>query len=343
MKNLLFNVLISAFLSTFFVLHINSSENMQLIVVPGQNGLGGGNLGRVLPQFTNINRVETPDLADFGQGRCLMYLRKALMDLTTMSNNKVLHASSQGTATALNYFAYVNERVKIKAKNNGSITRTTKNCDDVSLRTDNIKALILESVMLTGNSAIEHSVTQMMLPIVEKLPLHYYWLPYFAKFAFWMYSPAGRQAIFSVDHLPQDLPIIILHAPKDPQLSFKDSQALYAYLTTKGHEHVYFMSVENGYHVLLLHEDDDQTKHLRAILNSHGVLPIKEQEEELTLDDNIKQLYQPETQPEWINHFNDLRCRENRMWYIDWCVKGVFYGLLFYMLYQKCGTQLFYS
>lgn len=182
-------------------------HNTHLLVIPGQNGLGGQNIKTVLPYFKDkdhlIHYVETPLWTpDLGQSRCVNYLKKTM---SCLENNTpvIIHASSQGTATAINYTAEHPQQVR---------------------------ALILESILLSGNSAIEHTVKYCTFPSATSLPGSYYWMPYVAKFQFPLYSPAGNQAIFNADKLPIDLPIIIMHHTNDPQLSYKDAQALYAFL-----------------------------------------------------------------------------------------------------------------
>jgi len=176
-------------------------ENSQthLLVIPGQNGMGGQNVEIVLPYFSQnkhlLHHVETPlSLPDFGQSRCQSYLKETIQSLRQQKkfhdyDRFILHASSQGTATAINYTAH---------------------------NPHNIKALILESILLTVNSAIFHTVDNVIMPESCDLPeSSYYSLPYTAKTSFPCYSPSGEQPINNIDKLPTDLPIIILHDTKD--------------------------------------------------------------------------------------------------------------------------------
>src|SRR5437870_6901540 len=72
-----------------------------LMVIPGQNGLGGQNINTVLPYFADKDHlkhcVETPlNLPDFGQSRCQNYLQKKI-NLLNQNEKVIIHASSQGT------------------------------------------------------------------------------------------------------------------------------------------------------------------------------------------------------------------------------------------------------
>jgi hypothetical protein len=262
-----------------------------LLVIPGQNGMGGQNVDTVLPYFAQHrlkHEIETPQQnPDFGQTNCLTLLKKKIDDLKDKgilqeNDHLVIHGSSQGTATTINY----------AAKN-----------------PQNIKAIILESVMLTGNSAIFHTVDKMMLADSCNLPdSSYYALPYTAKSLFPNYSPTGKQPIFTADKLPQDLPIIILHDTQDFQLSFKDAQALYAFLThTKKNKYVYLFAQESpqGAHInLLKHRNKKEIAAINTILALHNILPFEQQEiTDIMID--LKE-YQPEPQQEWLDHFANI-------------------------------------
>jgi hypothetical protein len=274
-------------------LSMEPENKTHLLIIPGQNGLGGQNVETVLPYFEKNHQqahtIETPlKLPDFGQNRCQNYLKDKinwLKENEVLRNNPlIIHASSQGTATAINY--------------------TAKN-------PKNIKCLILESVMLSGNSAIEHTINTMMLPGVKSIPCDYYGLPYLARCIYPSYSPAGEQPIDNIEALPTALPIIILHDTQDFQLSFKDAQALYAYLThVKNNKNVYLFAraSENGDHVLLL--TDHHTTAITAIntiLKIHNLLP-SHPNERLSL--NALQAYQPKIKQKWLDHFYNVRNKE---------------------------------
>jgi hypothetical protein len=300
---------------------MESQPNTHLLVIPGQNGMGGQNVDIVLPYFAKNNckyLVQTPfDKPDFGQKNCQNFLKKAIEELVSteiIHNNDriILHGSSQGTATTINY-----------AANNPQ----------------NIKALILESVMLTGNSAIFHTVDNVMLPEQYDLPdSSYYSLPYTAKAMYPSYSPTGEQPINNIDKLPNDLPIIILHDTKDFQLSFKDAQALYAYLThVKKNKNVYLFSQESKYgeHINLLTIDTQkEISAINTILKLHGLLPSDSDEE---INPTITYEYQPAVQPEWLAHFDAIFNKEQNLECIDTSLKLTSTSLGLYTLGKWLG------
>jgi hypothetical protein len=277
-----------------------------LLVIPGQNGMGGQNVDTVLPYFTNNNLtylIPTPlHTPDFGQKICQDYLKNAITELATTdiirdNDHLILHGSSQGTATTINYVA-----------NNPK----------------NIKALILESVLLTGNNAIFHTVDNVMIPQQCDLPQSsYYTLPYTAKCLYPNYSPTGEQPINNIDKLPIDLPIIILHDTKDFQLAFKDAQALYAYLTdVKKNKNVYLFSQESesGKHINLLGKHNvKEITAINTILSLHNLLPRDSQEDCLTQEE--LQEYQPAPKKEWLDHFNAIFNKEKNLECLDSSLK----------------------
>ena len=298
------------------------SSKTHLLVIPGQNGMGGQNVDTVLPYFTNNNRkyeVKTPlTLPDFGQTCCQELLKQAITELQSTDmirkhDGIILHGSSQGTATTINY----------AAKN-----------------PENIKALILESVMLTGNSAIFHTVDNVMLPQQYDLPdSSYYALPYIAKYSYPSYAPIGEQPVNNIDTLSPDLPIIIIHETKDFQLSFKDAQALYAYLTkVRKNKNVYLFAQESerGEHINLLTKNNSQEiRAIDTILRLHNLLPFDPSADCLTLQE--LKTYQPEPQQEWLDRFNALRNKEENLECTATSVKVAGTGLGIYTLYKWLG------
>ena len=312
--------------------------DIHLMVVPGQNGLGGGNIDTVIPHFADKpglkHNIQTPrirDGIDFGQTRCQSYLHKKMSSLKN-NDKAIIHGSSQGTATTGIYTAKHPEKVG---------------------------AIILEAVMLSGNSAIFHAISNRYpKQCITSLPGSYYWLPYLAKFVYPFYSPAGEQLVVTAHKLPKDLPIIILHHAKDPQLSHEGAQALYAFLKhVQGNENVYLMSKDSYYgeHVELLDNISCETNiqkinAINKILHQHTLLPeykdspfVKSQFMKFTRTE--LQDYQPKPKQKWLDHFNDILTKENRIWYIDWGVKTAFYSLIAYIIYrtglaEKCINRI---
>lgn len=149
-----------------------------------------------LPGHEAVIKVETPPLicGDLGQSKCLALLDKSMRPL--LNNPKVerivVHASSQGTATTLNYVAQHPEK---------------------------IAALVLEAVLVSGNSTILNVINQALRPdsptrLFTKLPGSIYWCPYLAKLMCPFYQPGGVQPILSIASLRTDIPVIMIHATR---------------------------------------------------------------------------------------------------------------------------------
>lgn len=104
-----------------------------------------------------------------------------------------------------------------------------------------IIAVILEAVLISGDSAIWHTATNYIAPNIKYIPFLYYIAPYIGIIACLSYFPAGKQSIWSINHetFPQDIPFIIIHSDDDRQLPFNGACALYYKLTEKN-KNVYF-------------------------------------------------------------------------------------------------------
>jgi hypothetical protein len=297
-----------------------------LVIVPGLNGSIGGpahNFSRWLQKKHTMHHwIGTPQesRADFGQRNCMQHVHKektaSEKNILESETPYILFGTSQGTGTSINLFNGTSENHNIMLQNP--------------------EALILQSVMLSGNSAIYHTVTNMGLPLVADLPFSYYWLPYLATIFFKSYAPAGEQPIFNVEKMPTDLPIIILHCENDQQLSFKDAQGLYAALCRNGNDNVYLFEMPNSdgdvNHFVTF---DNKTKRdILTILKNHQIV-----QEDVnawdSLEDEIK-LRQPEVKKEWLDHFDSLLKKEKRMPYMPYFnkfLKLTMIGLAAYLIY----------
>lgn len=231
-------------------------NNVHLVIVPGQNGSGGANTRVVLPRYTLASLEKEPhlrkykattpkgwlwDSIDFGQANCQKHLQEVFTQLKK-DDFVMYHLTSQGTTTGV---------------------------IDIVKNPGRVKAVILEAPMLSGNSAIYHTVNSVINYLtsgsITGLPgISYYVLPYFAKILYPGYAPAGEQMIFNVDKLPTDLPIFIIHNTQDPQLSYADALGLYAFLR-QTNDNVYFMShyKDCPEHMELLESTD--TKEIAAV------------------------------------------------------------------------------
>jgi hypothetical protein len=307
------NIFLFITLTSVYAIAMEPEAQTHLLVIPGQNGMGGQNTDMVLPYFAcnknNKTYIETPLVRpDFGQDKCQSFVDEVINRLE--GNHFIIHASSQGTATALNYTAKNPQR---------------------------IKALILESVMLTGNSAIFHTVDNVMMPQQCDLPdSSYYVLPSTAKVVYPDYAPTGEQPINNIDTLSTDLPIIILHDDQDFQLNFKDAQALYAYLThTKKNKNVYLFAQESekGQHINLLKKyNTEEISAINTILMLHNLLPSDRNQTTIDL-----KKYQPEVQQEWLDHFANLRNKEQNLECLSSSTKVVSIGVGIYALAKWFG------
>ena len=231
---------------------MEDNTRLNVYTIPGQNGCGSeadyvaGLLGA---DHVNVAPVTTPGiLPDLGQEHCLRHLRTAIA--RKPFDNAIIHATSQGTATAINYVAH----------------------EDQGRR---IKALVLESVIGSGNSAIERTVggPAMQMNHVTDLPFSYYWLPYVAQISTMQtYFPFGKQPIKSLSKIPNDLPVIIAHSKQDMQLSYRDACALYCGLRLQGNNNAYLITKPDAQHISILDNQNDQDI-VRNILKKHKLLP----------------------------------------------------------------------
>lgn len=241
-----------------------SHYNVHYAIIPGQIGVGGEHLqevGAIHPHSEkHITFVDTPlqygpipfiTAADFGQDECQKLLHEKLDPLFEDKDihKIVFHASSQGTASIVKYLHWVKETDEKRNHKWGA----------------KIGALVLESAMLSGNSAIHHCVTQSFrlgdFPYGKYLgyiPFSYYWMPYLAKFKFPFYTPGGVQPLDILEDLPHSMPVIILHSELDEVLSHEAAQVVYAKLK-KRNPHVYFISSRRNRHINLLKKSNSMT------------------------------------------------------------------------------------
>lgn len=250
-------------------------RRLHVYAIPGQNG--SGSEARYVKKLlgkksVEVTQVQTPTaLPDLGQNRCIKYLREAVKSRGN-SPEGIIHATSQGTATALNYVAYEDKGKQIKA-------------------------LILESTLGSGNSGIHHTASgplmEMTFPALSKitnLPLSYYWAPYVAKAMFPAYSPSGKQAIRSIKDVPTNMLVVIAHSKEDMQLSYDDACALYYGLREQGNNNAYLITKDGDKHLWIL-KDDKQV--VRAILHKHTLLASPDEEQGKMLGNIDLSAYQP--------------------------------------------------
>lgn len=226
---------------------------LKVYCVPGQNDKGsecyqvarltGGDDQGVL--FGHVDTPSFPKI-DFGQGYCLTHLRSGLQK--RVREKEIIHATSQGTATALNYLA-----------------------EDKAGR---IKGAVLEAVLASGNSAILHTVGGPLMPPLNRFarwPLAYYWMPYIAKALYPFYSPTGMQPIKSIQQISRDIPIVLAHSKGDPQLPFSGACAVYYALRNRGFKNTYFVQKKGFKHLQILENSVHGSSIIKAIFQRHGL------------------------------------------------------------------------
>lgn len=226
-------------------LHGAANSDYKILAVPGQNGLGSNQyyvaqqIGVSPEKIVMVDIPTTQETIDLGQDNCIKYLEDCYQNAHAKSSDYIIHATSQGTATALNFLAKNPEAQK------------------------NLKALILEAPMASGNSAIVHHAYQKV------------WLPDWLvqstaprlakKFIFPAYDPAGMQAIKSIEKLTnKNILIILIHSIHDRCLPYAGACALYYGLKERGFNNVYFITQQ------------DSAAHIKIMRNSSVVLSILE-------------------------------------------------------------------
>jgi fermentation-respiration switch protein FrsA (DUF1100 family) len=122
-----------------------------------------------------------------------------------------------------------------------------------SRKLPNIKALILESPMISVKGVTEHLANNYVR-----------WLPYGHKIAYriltWIYPNYKEHEDDITTYLPQipaELPILLIHTKNDKFVATSKVNKLIVDLHTSGHENVYYLLIE-----------DEQAKHAALTYNS---------------------------------------------------------------------------
>lgn len=299
---------------TSFLYSMDDAVNRyHLVVIPGMNG-NGGQLAASSLGIHDENRVHytnTPGAyIDLGQTTCLQHVKQTIKPLQESDDIRdlVIHASSQGSATAFHY---------------------------VSQHPQKVKALIIEGMLASGNSAIHHIINRNIIPGIGNIPGSYYILPYIVKFFYFRwYSPTGMQAIYSVDKIPQDIPVILVHCRQDPELAYSNAEAIYTRLRLKGNKGAYLIPVDtpdSEQHIHLMQQGGQVAQGVHAILAKHALHTPAQTSIDLTQ-------YQPE-----VNYaaYRDLIMREERLRWFDKGIKfcGLTVVAAWLMYYWKCALN----
>lgn len=298
-------------------------NNVFSIILPGQNGCGGEDYERNLVvnvAAANVHRIDELRLRgkiDLGQGNCIQDFKRQLNALNVQSfksKNILLHGISQGTATLINGFNELPEHIR-----------------------SNVKMLTLEAVLGTGNSAIVYHTKKQEAPEATYIPFSRYWLPFVGKIVFPAYNPFGKQALSSAKKLPKDVPVIIMHDQKDPELSINDARQLYNNLKQQGND-VYLLETNKGSHFSVLYKEKNHQKGIQAIYKKHG-LPYQE---DLLKEDEVIDLteYQPAVKAVEAR----IKATDKDEWFWHNIIDRVsFVGLATYALYKKGYLSYFTS
>jgi hypothetical protein len=197
----------------------------------------------------------------------------------------MIHAYSQGTASILKYISDL------------EIADQERSIDQ--RKTSKIEALILESAMISGLSAIYHFTSNhfriAQIPfgkVLSLLPCSDSLIPLFArKTTFPKFNVSGTQTIELLKHIPNTFPTIILHAPEDYVLPYDGAVAMYQILQKTENNKVYLIPVHRHIHIDLMsqniqhREDKSRFKEIQDIanctlfsviniLNKHGISDI---------------------------------------------------------------------
>lgn len=267
----------------------SDNEPFNVLCIPGQSGVGSEDwyVKMVLGDTVRTTPLEkTYYTDDLGQGFCLRQLRKTMM--VHKDKQFMIYATCQGTATAINYLA-----LEDKGKQ--------------------IKGLVLESMMISGNRAIQHWADKngpSFKDLVSYLPkfvspdIFEYILEF--GYSLMLYWPAGKQPIKLIKQIPLDIPIIIIHSEKDTLTTYEDACAFYQALKAQGNT-VYLITTNVFDHIRLLkHETEEKKIALKSILKKHNLLKHVNDVND-KLDAYCPQL------PEYNTLYNDILLKEKKI------------------------------
>lgn len=247
------------------------------VIVPGQNGLGGESFHNNGIINTTYSAYDTPTSLwqiDLGQENCIKHFENAMAKDSDLQQNKhtklIVCGISQGSATVVNWLGKL----------------------PVREQEEKVACVVLEAVLGTGNSAINHTVTTFK-PWTKSIPFGSYILPGLAKCVFPTYNPFGTQALYSAKNISPKIPVIIMHNATDPQLSVNDARKLYCTLRESGHKEVYYLEIqsEQRAHINVLDFDPDKVRKIAALqkIYKKNNLPYKEYQQDVNLAE-----FQPE-------------------------------------------------
>ncbi len=234
------------------------SKKTKVLAIPDANDMGSeaDYIAEILGENqVRVKKVYNPKWPDLGQDKCIKYLKYEI-DTSNKTEKIIIHATGQGTATALNYLG-----------------------DDKDAH--KIDGLILESVIASGNQYIIDLLKSSNSTFVN-WPLAYYWLPYISMVRCFVpsYSPSGKQAIKSIRSIPINIPVIIINTKRDTQ-AYDAASALYYGLKEHGN-YVYLIGDSKTRSVRLI-ESLEEKNLIQSILKNHKLIKGKKKQEETDL------------------------------------------------------------
>ena len=232
-----------------------STKKVKVYAVAGLGG-GGSDTEYVRNLFKghdlDIERIVTSlEDSDLGQDRCIRKLREEL-EKDNGSHDIIIHASSQGAATILNYMAEESNQERIRR----------------------IKCLILEGLYMSGNRGITHTLrgSKGEFGPIMHAPFSESWVPYLARLIrFHGYCPSKQQPIKSIAAVPHDVVVIMAHGQEDPKVPHDDACAGYHALRQQGNDKTFLISKPGSNHTHVLESSDGVV--IQEILKTHNILP----------------------------------------------------------------------
>jgi hypothetical protein len=318
-------IFISLYTFIIFGSENNKCGDIVVIAIPGIRGNAtdrgySENILTLIPsrhkqyKMGTLSLEEKPDLS---QTRCLQHLSEKIEPY--LQNNILFVSTSQGSGTTTKYIAQNQQLLK-----------------------NSVKALICEGYTASFNQCLSHAV-ETTLPFSYYVPFKYYWLPYVVRylpyfkktfFPFMHYNPAAQQPFEYLKHLPQELPIIIIHCKQDRITPYEGATIVYYLLRSTGHDNTYFFSVDKTEQTLLQNLDDghintltdeQQRKDLEVIINYALI--------NHTVPYNITKKYQPDRNQFEVNT-NNLIAKETWLKKLDTFLKIGKYWLLIYCIWK---------
>ncbi|MCL4361601.1 alpha/beta hydrolase [Candidatus Dependentiae bacterium] len=181
-------------------------------------------------------KLFNPSKTDLGQTTELSYLKQNFKDLLSIiepESKIVISGVSRGAAIIINLMNMLEEEEQ-----------------------NRIAMLILES-------PFDH-VLNVIKNVIGKM--YQDWNPFMQITASWSFQKLfpnvdinGPAPIDNVIKIPKHIPVIFIHSLKDKLININSSRRLYSRLIQNGHEHAYYLELEDGEHARLLWQNHGPT------------------------------------------------------------------------------------